>query len=318
MYPTLYEIQGGMGIHSYGLLIAAAFVAAFVVVYRRSMQVGIHPDRLVGIFLASGLGGAVGARVLYLIAVEPMDRWLQPSAIFSGAGFAYYGGVIGGALAVSAVARAQGTPYWKLADIAGPALVLGYGVGRFGCFFAGCCHGAEAPLGPDPLGLLPSSFSNGQIWLSSHFPFLTLEFHTGVGRLHDVPLYPTQIWSAFSGLFTFALLSWVWSRRRFDGQVAALTLLMEPAFRILIESFRADQRGYAFSWPAPEFVAGYLPGLGQAGEELGQNLIGLTTSQAIGLGMMVLGVVLYQVLRGQGVAPEKRLQPEEDLNDLLA
>lgn len=313
MWPTLFEVQtasGSWGAHTYGLLILIAFCGAFLLAHLRAQQIGLHPDKLLPAYVAAGVGGLLGGRVLYAVAVEPAELLANPLSILSFSGFAFYGGLLGGAVAVGLYAMARGIPAWKLADLAAPAVLLGLGVGRLGCFFAGCCHGAVAPPA-EAMALLPEGLIGGQIWLSGSFPFLTTEFAGGVGRLLHVPLYPTQLWSAAAGIGLCALLSVLWNHRRFDGQIAALALIVEPPFRILIEAFRADHRGYVVQWEVSEAVVRWFPGLSQAGSELGSNTMGLTTSQTIGLAMMVLGVVLYALRRNAGVAPERSLEELE-------
>lgn len=328
MFPTLYEIQtssGPLGLHTYGLFILAAFCSAFIYVHLRAQKIGLHPDRLIAIYVAAAIGGIAGGRLLYAIAVDWERTIANPLTLFQPAGFAVYGGVIGGTIAVAIVAVVGGIRPWKLADIAAPSVIIGMGVGRLGCLSAGCCHGAVIDGYHPQHGLLPSSFDGGQFWLSSDAPFLATEFASGnggVSRLTDVPLYPTQTWAAVSLLALAAFLAWLWNRRRFDGQIAALTLMLEPIFRISIEAFRADHRGYAFAWEVSAEVAEMLPaGMTQAGETLGSSMVGLTTSQAIGLGSIFAGLVIYLLRMRSGVAPETKLPDEEhdddDLDDAL-
>jgi phosphatidylglycerol:prolipoprotein diacylglycerol transferase len=61
-------------------------------------------------------------------------------------GFTFYGGLLGGGAALLALCIAK---RWRLLDTLdqfAPAVAIGHGFGRIGCFFAGCCHGA--PSGP--------------------------------------------------------------------------------------------------------------------------------------------------------------------------
>jgi phosphatidylglycerol:prolipoprotein diacylglycerol transferase len=288
MHPYLYDV-GSSQLPSYGVLVALAFVVAFLMVHGRAAEAGVDADRLPPVYLAAGLGGLLGARALYLVAVNPAGL-LDPSAWVASGGMAYYGGVIGGFAALVVVAVITKIPLLPLFDLAAPALVVALGIGRMGCFFAGCCHGAVAPIGPDPSMVLGGGFLDGEVWWSGVFPFITTEFHAGVGRLHDVPLYPTQLWSALAGLSVGSLLAWAWSHRRFDGQIAASMLMIEPVFRIAIESFRADHRGVAV--PLPDAVVGWLPGLSRASSAV-DGSGGLTTSQTIGLLMMLAGAGLW-------------------------
>jgi phosphatidylglycerol:prolipoprotein diacylglycerol transferase len=312
MLPYLFEVgtpTGPFRVPAYGSLLVLAFTLAFLWVHARAPKIGLHPDRLMGVYLAAAGGGILGSRLLYMIAVDPASL-LKPSEWLSSGGFAFYGGLLGGAAGVFALAAVQGLQGWKLADLLAPGLVLGLGIGRLACFFAGCCHGAEAPIGADPVGLLPEGLLHGQIFWSDRFPFLTTQFDDGVGRLLHVPLYPTQAWSVVAGLSIWALLAWRHHHRRFDGQVVGTMLIVEPIARFLIESFRADHRGYAFTFPLSPELAARFPGLAQAGTTLGEPMMGVTTSQALGLGMIVVGGLILGLRRRAGVAPEQELVDE--------
>jgi phosphatidylglycerol:prolipoprotein diacylglycerol transferase len=316
MWPTLVDLGNGAGVHTYGLFILAAFCSAFLLVQARALRIGLHPYRLLGIYVAAAVGGLSGGRLLYSLAVEPARFFANPLTLFSFSGFAVYGGIVGGIVAVGIVARVQRIRLWKLADIAAPAVLLGMGVGRLGCLFAGCCHGDIAPIGSDPIGLFPEVFTGGQAWLSSVAPYITLEFHGGVGRIHDTPLYPSQVWAATYLIGLTVLLSWAWERRRFDGQIAALTLIIEPWFRSLVEAYRADHRGVALSFEVSEAVAAWLPGMSKAGAEIGEaTTIGLTTSQAIGLVAVAIGLAMYALRRNAGVGEETPITAGDSFED---
>jgi phosphatidylglycerol:prolipoprotein diacylglycerol transferase len=309
--------MGPVPVNFYGLFMMLAFSGAFAIIHTRARQVGIHPDRLIPGYVSAAVGGMLGARLLYAVSVDWERTISNPISLMSCAGFAFYGGVIGGAIGVAIFVFASRLPPWKIADLAAPGVLLGYGLGRMGCFFSGCCHGAIAPTPEDPIGLLPEWFTGGQLWLSHTWPYLTNEVHGGVGRIHDIPLYPTQLWSAFEGLTLFGITAWAWTRRRFDGQIAALALIIEPPFRIFIESLRADERGYLVSWSVSAEVARWFPGMAQAGEELGQNILGITTSQAIGAAMITLGVVIWAVRFRTVRDATPAVDPEADLLEEL-
>jgi phosphatidylglycerol:prolipoprotein diacylglycerol transferase len=280
--------------------------------------VGIHPDRIIPVCAAAFAFGLPGSRLLYALAVEPGRTLAQPLSLFSCGGFAFYGGLVGGAIGVLLVSWLLGVGGWKLLDILAPASILGLGLGRIGCLSAGCCHGAPADLGPGATPLLPDGLLHGQFWLSPHFPFLATEFRPGgVTRpeLMGLPLYPTQLWSVFFGVGVGLLLIWMWRHRRFDGQILAMMLLLEPLERFLVETFRADHRGYAISWEADPSWASRLPGLSAAGDEMHAASdtirIGLTTSQGLGLVMMAIGVLILVLRWNKGVAPEEAVEEED-------
>lgn len=322
MWPTLMEIEtpfGSSGLHTYGLLVMTGFLAAFGVLQMRARQVGVRSEQLIWLYGAAALGGLVGARVLYVVAVGDLGALTSCQG-----GFAYYGGVLGGAALVVLTARRQGLHLWKLADISLPAVILGNAVGRLGCFFAGCCHGMAVWPADPATALLPEGLLHGQIYIHPHFPFLSTEFHTGVGRLLNEPLYPTQLWQSAGAFLVFILLSVVWRQRRFDGQVAGMALLLEPTVRVFVEAFRADHRGYMVEWvvrDAPEWLhQSWLRGVASAGatleHEAGTVVLGLTTSQGIGLVLMVAGAVILWTRRGMGIDQETPLE-EAWVDDLV-
>ncbi len=316
MYPFLYEAPGNLRIPTYGMLVLLAFVMAFLLVNLRARRIGISAERLIPVYLGAAVFGILGARILFSIAVEPAKTLANPLSVFAcnSGGLAFYGGLLGGAAGVFTLAHFLKLPGWKLGDILAPALVLGLGIGRFGCFFAGCCHGAEAHLVGSLSPILPEGLLHGQLWWSSHFPFVAAEFDGGMGRLLHVPLYPTQLWSAFAGISISAVLSLLWERRKFDGQILGLMLIIEPIFRILIESYRADERGYVLSWALSSVPSWLPPGLSSAGEVLPDGthaaLIGITTSQFIGLGMVFVGIGILLARWKAGVAEEIPLEEE--------
>ena len=97
-----------------------------------------------------------------------------------------------------------------------------------------------------------------------------------------------------------------------EWEIACLTLILEPWVRTFQEAFRADHRGYLVTWEASEWMMQTFPGMAQAGADLDTGVMGLTTSQAIGLlGMVPLGVVLWILRRNAGVTPEIPIEEEE-------
>jgi len=302
MWPTLYESANGLGVHTYGLMIMLASTAGFAWVYLRAMKVGIEPGSLAKVFLLAFAGGILGAKLLYVIAVEGGD-WR--ALLNWRGGLAYYGAVIGGGAAVILGTKVTGVDGWTLADIAAPALLLAHGIGRMGCFFAGCCHGGPVVGGGEHHPILADGTLQGQIWSYEHFPWIALEFDGGVSRITGVPLYPTQLWSVVASVTLALILGWAWKRRKFDGQIVGLMLIFEPITRGIVEMFRADHRGTVFQFSLSERAPDWLLGMGSAGADLpggDPTTVGLTTSQTIGLLMMVLGVAILLFRRKDGVA----------------
>jgi len=90
----------------------------------------------------------LGAKLL-MIALDPEYR-AHPMDILSlatlqSAGI-FYGGFIAALLFAYFYMRAQHLPVLATSDVFAPGLAIGHGIGRLGCFAAGCCWGKPTSL----------------------------------------------------------------------------------------------------------------------------------------------------------------------------
>jgi phosphatidylglycerol---prolipoprotein diacylglyceryl transferase len=136
LYPVLFTV-GGLTIHAYGVMAVVAMIAAGLVVQRLSERLSIDPGASMEVTVAAIVGGLAGAR-LYWIA----EHWHEVRgdllhAVSGGAGFTWYGGLLGGLAAVLVAARMRRLPIGTVANVMAPAVALGYAVARIGCFLAG-------------------------------------------------------------------------------------------------------------------------------------------------------------------------------------
>jgi phosphatidylglycerol---prolipoprotein diacylglyceryl transferase len=150
--------------------------------------------------------------------------------------------------------------------MAGFAIPIGLAFGRMGCLLAGCCFGAVTPL---PWGLsFPPRSPASEEQAKAH----VLESV----RMWSQPVHPTQIYEAAASLGIAAFcLFWVLPRKRYDGQVFAVSLALYAVARFLVEILRRDARG----------------GAG-----------GLSTSQLIGLGLLVAAALIHRARVRSAVA----------------
>ena len=180
MLPILFQF-GPLTIYSFGVFMALAAIAATWVVQSELKRKGYNPELASTMVFAAAIGGLVGARILFIF--EEWSNFLRSpwDYIFTGAGFTWYGGLLGGVLGVTWVVLKNNIPWPKAADIAAPALAVGYGIGRLGCHVAG--DGDWGTVTNVPWGV---AYTNAIIgWVD---PSTGIPYPPGV-RVHPTPIY---------------------------------------------------------------------------------------------------------------------------------
>lgn len=221
MYPVLLRI-GPVTIYSYGLMMALAFLTAAYLTGKELDRKGLNGELASSLVFWGAAGGLVGAR-LFAIVEDLPGFFADPfGAIFTGAGFVFYGGLIGGILAVTWSMRRLSLPWAVTADCIAPTLALGHGIGRIGCELAGDGDwGRETTL---PWGM---AYPNAIVgW----------DYPPGV-RVHPAPLYELLAY-----LLVFAFLWSIRKRPQPNGTVFWWYLVLAPAARFLIEFIRINPR----------------------------------------------------------------------------
>ena len=159
MYPVLFEIFGRQ-IGTYGLFMILGAVAAWILV---RFLAGKENKDITLVFLICICGGLIGAFLLRPIMRVPeiimsWERFSQmPLRVFLSFVFGdivFYGGLIGGAIAMLLFCKHFKIPVLPIADVFAPALAVAHGFGRIGCFMGGCCFGA---IGNIPIQLFEAA-----------------------------------------------------------------------------------------------------------------------------------------------------------------
>src|SRR5262249_33125553 len=141
MFPELIHFKW-LTIPTYGVLVAAAFLTALWIAGKLAKEQGLNTDAVTNLGIYCALSALAGAKLMMFLVDIPYYRE-HPGDIFSlgtlRAGGVFYGGLIA-ALGVSFwYMRKTKLPALKTADVFAPAIALGHGIGRIGCFMAGCC-----------------------------------------------------------------------------------------------------------------------------------------------------------------------------------
>jgi phosphatidylglycerol:prolipoprotein diacylglycerol transferase len=239
-------------LHTYGLLIAAAFLVGIWLAQREGSRRGQDPERIADLSFWILVAALVGSRV-YFILVNWNDYFGDHALVatafgriprllaFWEGGLVFYGGFIGAALTAWWYMRRHGMSFLAHADTLIPSVAFGHFLGRLGCFSAGCCWGEVAHDHlPWAVRFPPESLAF-QTFANRDQPGLYL----AADRLHTLPLHPVQLYESFGELSLFlVLVLLVRPRKAFHGQVLATWLLCYAVLRTVVELFRADvERG---------------------------------------------------------------------------
>ncbi len=174
----------------------------------------------------AGFAGLVGAR-LYHVLESPGEFFADPwPLLFSRFGFAWFGGFLGGLIALIILARYLKIPLLEFLDICSPAASVGYAIGRIGCLLSGDGdYGRPTSL---PWGM---SFPNGVVPTTD--------------RVHPTPLYEFFIWLAIAA-FLWNMGKKSLQKPKAKGEIFCNYLILTGIARFLIEFIRIGQSRVQF------------------------------------------------------------------------
>lgn len=233
MHPTLIKL-GPLVIRSYGTLVAIGFLVGTWFGLRLARKRGISADLMLDLVTLTLVSAVVGARLLF-VAINWEDfssNWLAIFKVWDG-GLVFYGGfILAFVVAVLYVKKCKAN-VWETADIFGPGIALATSIGRWGCFCAGCCWGKPTNAW---WGI---TFTNPQ----AITPFLYKKLH------------PTQIYHSLANFLIFLFLWKIFGRKKFNGEVFCLYIILYAAGRFIIEFFRGDNPEILFHLHISQLIA---------------------------------------------------------------
>jgi phosphatidylglycerol:prolipoprotein diacylglycerol transferase len=211
---------GPLPIHVFGICLAVAFLAAGKIAElefeRKGWPVAVASSALV----YAAVGGLGGSRLWVIIESFP-DFLASPlEYLYTGKGFVFYGGLIGGAAAVTFVFWRASIPWFAGADAVAPAIVVGQAIGRIGCQLSGDGDwGTQTDL---PWGMA--------------YPHAVVGWPYPPGvRVHPTPVYETILYT-----ITFAILWRLRRRPHPDGAILGWYLILTGTARFLVECLRIE------------------------------------------------------------------------------
>jgi len=211
----------GFKVHWYGImyilaLVSALYMAKYVV---KKDNLSICEKTLDDYFIWVEVGVILGARIGYFVFYVPDNSYyfLHPWEMFNPfvdgefvgiRGMSYHGAVIGFSIATLLFVKFKKANLWQLLDIVAISVPAGYIFGRIG------------------------NFLNQEL----------------IGRMTDVPWgiyvngilrHPSQLYEAFfEGFVIFVILFFYRKKKKFDGELIALYMILYGVFRSFCEMYR--------------------------------------------------------------------------------
>ncbi|MEP6991898.1 MAG: prolipoprotein diacylglyceryl transferase family protein [bacterium] len=259
-HPFAYS-WGPVSFTGFGLAVLLAFIVGQAVAQHELARRGFDPEPVSDMVFAAVIGGLLGAKLYYVVVLGHWD------AMFERGGFVYWGGLVGGTLAVMAVVVKKRYGLWRMFDVGGMACAAAYSVGRTGCWAVGDDYGRPwqgflaviFPEGapPSTAGVMAHDFG--------------IPIPAGASPTTVLSVYPTQLYEVVLGFVMFIVLWRMRDHKHAEGWLFGVYMVLAGFERFAIEFFRAkDDR----------------------------LLLGLTYAQGIALVVAAAGVVVM-VLRSR-------------------
>jgi phosphatidylglycerol:prolipoprotein diacylglycerol transferase len=274
MIPVLFRI-GPLTVYSYGVMMALGFLVADWVVSYQCRERKLDPGYASSVVVWGAIAGIAGSRVLDILNNLPSYLAHPSTMIFSGSGFDWYGGLVGGIASVIFVSRYYHTSFLLTADMCAPGLAIGQALGRIGCLVSG-----DGDWGLPSTVPWAMSFPHAIVgWNSATVLKLGANDQLVSGFFPGVRVHPTPIYEAILYTGVFALLWHLRNKGLATGRMLYLYLILADAARFVVEFWRINPRGF----------------------------LGLTEFQLFAIPLMLIGVIGWVwsgEKRGEGAAKE--------------
>ena len=244
MFPTIEVF--GFTIGMYGVMTVIGAALCVLLGLRLIKKFKIRWEDFVLVMITALIGIFIFAHILYGITnIETIAAAfagigkLTPDELFnmflySFGGMVFYGGFIGGALAILFYCRVINKKLNKnnLLDIYAVLVPLFHIFGRIGCFLGGCCYGIESEFG----------FTVNDNKLN---PFIN-----GVNRL------PIQLIESGCNLLIFLFILYLFKKDFMKDRLIYIYMIIYPVVRFVLEFFRGDEyRGFLFGLSTSQWIS---------------------------------------------------------------
>lgn len=265
MHPTLFHLPtpfGDMPVYAYGTMLGLSILFGWYAMQKTGSRFGIEPDVAGNAYALAVFLALVGARLGFALADPSLLR--MPAELVSPkhGGLAAASGLALAGLGLVWIARRHGVPFLRLLDASAPAMALGIGLTRIGCYLYGCDYGirfgSSAPGFLQRLGTFPRWSDATGVHGS---PVFLRQLGSAGSTLdldasHALPVHPTQLYESLFGFVLLGVSIFLVRRAERAGDVFLPCAIAYGAGRLLIEPLRGDpERGLLGPVSVPQIMS---------------------------------------------------------------
>lgn len=253
IYPLVFKL-GPLEITGYGIMMMVAFLVGGWLVAIELRRRKMSEDYAADMVAAAVIGGIIGAKLWYVALTR------DPGALFSRGGLVWYGGFVGGTIAVILNGWRLRVPIRWTMQLIAPALAAAYALGRIGCFLVNDDYGRPTSVPwavKFPQGLPPSTAGNLEHLFGVPVP-------PGINPSTVLAVHPTQLYETGIMLVVFAIL---WRFRlgaRPVGWLFGLYLVLAGLERFFVEILRAKDDRFLGPFTLAQLTSVVLVAVGAA------------------------------------------------------
>lgn len=216
---------GPLSIYWYGLIIATGAFLGLYLATKESDRLGLKKDLMVDLVVFAIPISILFARIYYVIFEWDQyagGPWWKVFAVWEG-GIAIHGALIGAVLTAIVYAKVKKVPFWQLADVAAPSLILGQAIGRWGNFMNQEAHGGA---------MSQAAYENFHQYLP--------DFIMNQMCIDGTMYYPTFLYESVWNILVLVLLLYIRRKNPIRGMVFLTYIATYSVGRFFIEGMRTD------------------------------------------------------------------------------
>ena len=250
VYPIIFDV-GPLQITGYGLMMMIGFLMGGWLIGLELKRRGLRQDYAGEVVVAAVIGGIVGAKLWYVFLMG------DPAALFSRGGLVWYGGFLGGALAVILNGLRLKVPTRWTAHLLAPPLAAAYALGRVGCFLVNDDYGRPTDVAwavKFPQGLPASTAGNMERLFGIPMP-------QGMDPTTVLAVHPTQLYEI---AWLLPVAGFLWWRRKKSPFLFGEYIARNGLGRLFIENWRVNEQ-VAAGLTEPQWIGAGLVAVGVSG-----------------------------------------------------